>query len=178
MKQLNYSGNIIEKIAKGYAEADDDAPYIKDSDLHNMRQLINLQFAHLSQKVYFDFVDKDPYTYTKIDELDFDWRRGIIKVNTSGNDSMVWGKVYNLQFRAIHDYIHCLHRLDFNFYSEIEAFKKQYEFSLKDEFTTHFPYMDWDLYKNVIRSEIVYQAAVKEHFQQFHIDQKIVLADL
>lgn len=176
---MNYTDrDAVERIAKAYAFAPDDFQYMRDADLHNMRKLIQAQFAYLSEKVYFDFVDTDPYPYVKIDELDADWRRGIIKVNTSGNESVLWGKVYNLQFRAIHDYIHCVHRLDFNFLAEAKAFKHQYEFSIMDRFAKQFPYMDWELYQKVLRSEIVYQAAVKEHYEQFHIDQKIILKQL
>lgn len=176
---MNYTDrDAVERIATKYASLQDDMPYIHDRDLHNMRKLIQAQFAYLSKKVYFDFVDTDPYPYVKIEELDADWRRGIIKVNTSGNDSLLWGKVYNLQFRAIHDFIHCVHRLDFNFLAETHAYQQQHGFSLMDEFTKQFPYMDWELYRRVIRSEIVYQAAVKEYFDKFHIEQKIILQDL
>lgn len=176
---MNYTDrDAVERIAKAYAFAPDDFQYMRDADLHNMRKLIQAQFAYLSEKVYFDFVDTDPYPYVKIDELDADWRRGIIKVNTSGNESALWGKVYNLQFRAIHDFIHCVHRLDFNFYAEVRAFQHQIEFSMMDKFAKQFPYMNWELYNGVLRSEIIYQAAVKEHSEQFHIDQKIVLHQL
>jgi hypothetical protein len=108
-----------------------------------------------------------------------DFRQGVIRVNTSGNDSLLWGKVYNLQFRAIHDYIHCMFELNFNFQDEVRAFNRQIEFSLEDSFTLKFPYMNWELYKKVLRSEIIYQAAIKEHFKVFDIDtQKIILEDL
>jgi hypothetical protein len=60
---------------------------------------------------------------------------------------------------------------------EVKAFRRQYEWSV-DNYAKKFPNMNWDLYKRVLRSEIVYQAAVKENFNTFHIEQKIILTDL
>lgn len=178
MQRTYLDSNAIEIIATGYANESDDAISIAEHDLHLMRKLINAQFGNISKNIYFDFTERDPYPYVRVKELEKDWRAGIIKVNTSGNDSMVWGKVYNLQFRAIHDYIHCLFGLDFNFQDEVRAYRKQIECSMADEYARQFPNMNWELYQAVLRSEIIYQAAVKTHFGQFHIEQKIVLTDL
>jgi hypothetical protein len=166
----------IERIALAYKEATDDFIVIHEQNLHNFRQLIQAQFAELSQTIYFDFVDTDPYPYKHISELMPDFRKRIIKVNTSGNDSRLWGKVYNLQFRAIHDWIHCMNELDFNYEAEVKAYDRQIGYSLA--FKNQFHYINWALYAKILKSEIVYQAAVKEYFKEFHIDQKIILHDL
>lgn len=171
--------NAVERIATAYKNyGDDDVDYIRESDLWNMRELINMQFGELSKNLHFDFVDGEPYSYNQISELMPDWRSRVVRVNTTGNDSKLWGKFYNLQFRAIHDYIHCIKNLDFNYKAEVKAFHAQYEYSLLGKFAEKFPQMNWDLYKKVLRSEIVYQAAVKEYFGEFHIDQKIILSEL
>lgn len=166
-----------ERIALAYRNTVDDLYLIKSYDIHTFRQLINAQFSEISKIIYFDFYNNDPYPYETIDELEKDFRNKVIKVNTSGNESELWGKVYNLQFRAIHDWIHCVHQLDFNYRHETRAYDLQLDYSLK-EYGKQFHYINWDLYSNILRSEIVYQAAVKEHFKEFHIDQKVILRKL
>ncbi len=169
----------IARIANGYNSSYDDFHAMHIYDVRNFQKLIQQQFADLSENIFFDFVEYLPYKYDSIDKMIADFRKGTIKVNTSGNDSRLWGKVYNLQFRAIHDYIHCLHHLNFNFQDEVKAFEKQVRFSMQDRYTRKFPYMDWNLYYQTLRSEIIYQAAVKTHSKLFDLDsQKIVLKDL
>ncbi len=166
----------METIAKKYDESVNEIDSIGETDIYNFRKLINKQFSDISKIIHFDFVDYKPYAYTSIKELMADFRKSIIKVNTCGNDSELWGGFYNLQFRAIHDYIHCLHELNFNFDDEVIAYAYQYEFSLA--YAKDFPHFDWSLYKKILRSEVVYQAAVKEYFDKFTIDQKIIITDL
>jgi hypothetical protein len=166
----------IESIAQKYETSTNEILSIGEADRYNFRKLINKQFSDISKIIHFDFVDYKPYPYTIIKDLIGDFRNGIVKVNVCGNDSELWGGFYNLQFRAIHDYIHCIHELDFNFADEVIANAHQYEFSLA--YAKEFPHYDWSLYRKILRSEVVYQAAVKEHFNPFTIEQKIVLIDL
>lgn len=107
-----------------------------------------------------------------------DFHTGLLKIHTTGNYSKVWGTFTNLQFRAIHDYIHCLFNLDFTHTRELLAFKEQSEFSLTHRSAHDFPYLNWETYVGILRSEIVYQSAYKEHYGAFHTDQKIVLKEL
>ena len=149
----------IQTTAERYKEHIDEVAGIPTSAIRNMHNLIQMQFSDISKKVHFQFVNNEPYSYEKIEELDKDWREGTIKVNCTGNDSLFWGKLYNLQFRAIHDYIHCLHRLNFNYYDEVRAYQAQVNFGLT-EYGKHIPFLDWELHNKILRSEIVYQAAV------------------
>jgi hypothetical protein len=174
-KSFSYLSNV-ELIAEHYKAATDNLPGILMEDIHNFRKLIQLQFADISKVIYFDFVDEYPYKYDFVDEMVADFKKGFIRVNTSGNDSRLWGKVYNLQFRAIHDFIHCLHHLHFNFTDEVTAYRKQMAFSRQDRYAKKFPFLDWNMYEAVLRSEIIYQAAVKTNYKLIDLDtQKIVL---
>lgn len=168
-----------EKIAKAYLEREDDFDSIPEEKIHQFRKLINEMFSFYSSRsgTYFDFVDYEPYKYDNVKEMNEDFKKRIIKVNTTGNDSKLWGKVYNLMFRAVHDVIHCVYDLNFTFEDEAQAWKKQVSktmFLFEDRYST----LDWGLFNAILRSEIVYQAAVKETTGEFHIDQKIILEDL
>lgn len=166
---------IIEKIALAYQEAPDEVDSIVEDDRRTIHDLINTQFNDLSKHIRFIFENEDPYNYVTIDEMYKDFRKGFIRVNTSGNESKFWGRYHNLQFRAIHDYIHCKYKLDFNFGQEITAWESQMRLT---QTIYQERSVDWQLFEAILRSEIIYQAAVKEHFKEFHIDQKIILKNL
>jgi len=174
---LNILPHTVEGMAKAYEAAPDEYPSIPEEQLRTFRQLINAQFSKISQRIRIDFVDYEPYGQEpKIADMLKDFYTGVLKIHTTGNDSKVWGTFTNLQFRAIHDYIHCLFEIEFNHNSEILAFRKQAEYSFG--FGEQFPYLNWETYVGILRSEIVYQSAYKEHFGAFHIDQKIILEEL
>lgn len=168
---------LIKQLADDYRYAPDEFDLISEHDLHNFRRFVNYQYSILTKAhiLYFDFVDYEPYgTNPSVHEIRKDFLKGIIKIHTTGNDSKVWGKFYNLQFRAIHDYIHCRYSLDFTHDNEMEVFQRQIEFS-----NWQLPFdVNFDLYTKVLRSEIVYQSSYKEVFGEFHIDQKIILKNL
>jgi len=166
-------------ISDKYSTTPDDFSKIPEAQIHLFRKLINRQFGDMSKITYIDFVDEDPYEYTTIDQMFNDYKKGFIKVNTSGNDSKLWGKVYNLMFRAIHDIFHCKLAADFTFDDEVKAWqfqvqKTRSEYYLEKDFTK----LDWDLFSSTLRSEICWQAAVKTVTGEFHIDQKIILEDI
>lgn len=167
-----------ENLGQAYYDARDQFELIPLSTLDVFHRLINKQFADLSKKINFIFVNNEPYGENPlIEDVVRDFRRGKIFIHTTGNNSRIWGKFHNLQFRAIHDYIHCLHEKEFNHASECEVHRLQSEFSLI-AYSHKFPYLDWNTYLKVLRSEIVYQSAYKEVYGKFHIDQKIILDDL
>jgi hypothetical protein len=169
----------VETMAKKYDAALDEFDYISDAELRTFRQLINMQFSDISKRVQIEFVDYEPYGENpKLNDMLVDFRKGIMKIHTTGNESRIWGKFHNLQFRAIHDYIHLIQELDFTHADEVKVYPKQFEFSLNPRYTEVFPYLNWETYKRILRSEIVYQSAYKEAFGKFHIDQKIILEDL
>lgn len=173
------SRHDVEAMAKKYDAFADEFDYIPDSEVKAFRQLINMQFSDISKYIQIEFVDYEPYGETpSLKQMLVDFRKGIMKIHTTGNDSRVWGKFHNLQFRAIHDYIHLTQEMDFTHDDEVKVYAQQFEFSLKPLYIHRLPYLNWDIYNKILRSEIVYQSAYKEHFGKFHIDQKIILADL
>jgi hypothetical protein len=168
----------IKRIALAYDDCEDQLHLIPEHKIHRFRRIVIDQFVYITKsahpQIYFDFVDKDPYEYKLVEELMLDYQRGTLKINSSGNDSKLWGPVYNLMFRAVHDWIHCVKGYNFNYKDEVAAYKFQVEFS-----EAAGGNVDWELYEKVLRSEIVYQAAYKTYFDEFHVPfQKIILADL
>lgn len=176
---LNIRPSTTQDRALKYQDAEDEFFTIPDEQLHVFRQLINTQFNDINSFMRIDFVDTEPYGENpSITDMVKDFHAGRLLIHTTGNDSKVWGKFTNLQFRAVHDYIHCLHNIEFTHYFEIQAFRKQAEFSFRDRYMNLFPHLNWETYVGILRSEIVYQSAYKEYFGLFHINQKIVLKEL
>jgi hypothetical protein len=168
--------NAIKRIAEGYVTADNEINIISEFQRIQFRTLICKMFDSLSHTVHFDFTKDDPYNYESIQEVLPDFNKGRIKVNVSGNDSELWGPVYNLMFRAIHDYIHARYKFEFTVEDEVKAYYEQIGLS-KDYLTGTSA--DWIMYTKVLKSEIIYQACVKQHFGKFHLDeQKIILSEL
>lgn len=169
----------VKELADKYNDAEDQLNDIPISSLFAFRRLINRQFADITKHVTFMFVEREPYGENpKVSDMLEYFRLGVIPIHTTGNDSKVWGPFHNLQFRAIHDYLHCQHELDFTHAQESKVYQLQCDFSFQKRYTKIFPYLDWDLYTKVLRSEIVYQSAYKEAYGKFHIEQKIILDDL
>jgi hypothetical protein len=183
MKVITGKKSEIMKLAMAYYEAEDDLPNIPEEDRIQLRQVVNVMFGKLSYRTHFDFVKKDPYDYKSVKPLLKDYNEFIIKVNVSGNTSKMWGPVYNLMFRAVHDLVHARWELNFNYKDEVEAFEKQ--LWLTQDITPFFDLHEglniglWDLYYSILRSEIIYQAAYKTYYNEFHVPvQKIVLKNL
>lgn len=176
---LNIPPHTTQEMAKAYDKAEDEFLSIPDDQLNVFKQLINAQFSDISRRIRIDFVDYEPYGENpKIADMLKDFNVGVMKIHTTGNDSKVWGKFTNLQFRAVHDYIHCLFKIDFTHNDEIIAFHKQAEFSFSERYARLFPYLNWETYIGILRSEIVYQSAYKEANNAFHIGQKVILKSL
>lgn len=180
MKVINGSTREIKRIAEAYVEAKDDLPSITESQRTELRTVILTMFCKASNRIHFDFVKKDPYDYTTVKEMKFEYDWGhTIKVNVSGNNSKMWGPVYNLLFRAVHDYVHARWEYDFNYRDEVWAFEKQIWLTQDTVKGFNYERPSWELYYQILRSEIIYQAAYKTYFKEFHVPvQKIVLADL
>lgn len=181
MKHLHVPYNhpkVVERVALNYQKAPDEIDVIDTLDAALMRDLVHEMFNDVLSKIDVYFVDTDPYEYVGLDDIMADFNRGFIKVNKSGDDSKFWGS-RNLEFRAVHDYIHCWFNLPFNYLAEVKAFARQVAYSQLPKFSMEYPNFDWELYSKVLRSEIIYQAAYKQHFKEFHVPvQKIILSNL
>jgi len=169
----------VDTMALRYKNAKDEFDTISESELQVFRQLINQQFHDINKRVRAEFVDYEPYGENPtLAAMLPDFRSGVIKIHTTGNESLVWNKFHNLQFRFIHDYLHLVHEHDFTHYEECKVYPKQFEFSIRDKYTQLFPNLNWDTYNRILRSEIVYQSSYKEVYGQFHILQKVILSNL
>lgn len=171
----------IQRIAESYVESVNEIGHIPTHEKIKIHGLIALQFADLSKNsIYFNFIQDEPYNYTTVDDMREDYHKGFISVNTTGNNSDFWGECYNLMFRAIHDYFHADRILHFTYEDEIKAYQHQvlhsYEVAISNGMAKT---IDWELYYQILRSEIIYQAAYKTHFKEFHLpEQKIILSQL
>lgn len=180
MKQIIGAKKEIKRIAEAYVNAKDDLPGIPIHSRILLQRIINNMFSQISKEfVHFDFVKKDPYKYDTVKPMRFDYEHTQhIKINVSGNNSILWGPVYNLMFRAIHDFIHVNGSLDFNYTAEVNAYHQQINWTVSHKHLAESN-VNMALYERVLRSEIVYQAAYKTHFGKFHVPvQKIILKDL
>lgn len=171
---------VVERIAKAYKASVEQVFQIPNQDVIKFKRVIAFQFAELSKKIDFVFVPYEKYKYERAFELLPEYEHGRIIVNSTGNNSTLWGECHNLMFRAVHDYFHAEFQLDFNYLDEIVAYEKQVKHSM---FMVRrydiSPEIDWQLYARILRSEIVYQAAYKTFFKEFHLpEQKIILEDL
>lgn len=169
----------IKRIAIAYNEATDEIDQIPEWDREDLRRTVSRMFAEMDQNTYFDFTKEDPYEYNVIEPMLRDYKeRSTIRVNTSGNESTLWGVFYNLMFRAVHDYIHTVFELDFNYADEKKAYEQQLRWSIsKDHIGINSNLLS--TYAAVLRSEIIYQAAYKTYYGEFHVPtQKIILREL
>lgn len=176
---MNTIDDEIRRIAIAYDDAPDEIDQISKGDRFKLRKIVGDMFHDITISTHFEFVDNDPYDYVKVAPMKADHQfSGLIRVNTSGNESELWGKCYNLMFRAVHDYIHVTHDLDFNYGDEVEAHSEQVFLTIN----RHHIKLDYSLlklYSAVLRSEIIYQAAYKTYFGEKHVPtQKIILSML
>lgn len=169
----------VRELAERYANTPDEFNQIPERELFVLKQIIEHQYNHIIESgfsIYFE--DYEPYGKNpKIADALQDFRAGWLEIHTTGNDSVVWGAYTNLQFRAVHDFVHCGIEAEFDHESEKKVLAAQYEFAQKIS-GAKFKYANWDLYYKILRSEIVYQSAYKEANGAFHIDQKVILTDL
>jgi hypothetical protein len=175
--KTNIRPHNVSEMAAAYRDHPDQFDDIDTDHLRIFKHLINAQFNDIFKRLIdIEFVDHEPYgDNPKIANVLVDFYAGILKIHTTGNDSKLWDKFHNLQFRAIHDFIHCAHGFEFNHADEVKAYQAQMEFSMG--YGKQFPHLNWDVYNAILRSEIVYQSSFKEHFGAFHISQKIILTE-
>ena len=180
-KERLIAPDAIKRIAEGYTAAPNEILLICDKDRRLIHELIAIQFAQLSSGTYFDFVPFEPHKYELAADLKPDFiNQKKIQVNTTGNNSEFWGECYNLMFRAVHDYYHATMDLNFNYLEEISAYSNQVRHSvIMAKRNNLYDLINWPVYAKLLRSEIIYQAAYKTYYKEFHLpEQKIILSDL
>lgn len=173
------SERAIRELAERYNNTPDELNLINEEQLYILKEVVEHQYNHIKKNnFHFYFTDFEPYGQNpKIKILLQDFHCGHLDIHTTGNDSPVWGAYTNLQFRAIHDYLHCVIEAEFDHTNEHRVLDTQITYA-KAVSGQAFPFADWDLYYRILRSEIVYQSAYKEAYGAFHIEQKVILSDL
>lgn len=174
-----YPQRQTRELAERYDNTPDELDLIGEAELNVLKKLIEHQYNHIISNGFdFWFFNYEPYGQNpKIADVIKDFNKGWIDIHTTGNHSPVWGAYTNLQFRAIHDFIHCGISAEFDHESEKKVLAAQLDFAKKIS-GARFAYANWELYYKILRSEIVYQSAYKEAYGTFHIEQKIILTDL
>lgn len=115
-----------------------------------------------SSQLMILFVDGQPY-----DNLDQLTRQiaahNVMLVSSDNNDSKLLPGLLNLQFRAVHDYLHYLLQQEFDFVGEYKVYQAQKHMHKSK------------IRKQILYSEVVLQAAYCEYFGRFADTQKVVL---
>jgi hypothetical protein len=102
--------------------------------------------------------------YQNVDQLTSDIRkRGVMLISYENNDSELLPGELNLQFRAIHDYLHYVLQAPFTAAGEIEVYNLQSRLHYSPET------------KAFLFSEVVLQACYCEYFGKFADVQKVVV---
>lgn len=89
--------------------------------------------------------------------------RPIMKISSDHNDSKLLPGELNLQFRAVHDYIHYILQAPFTAAGEIKVYNFQKRFH------------QGGICQQILFSEVVLQACYAEYFKRFAPVQKVVL---
>ena len=163
MKLSADSSAKINLIARHYLDAPEDklSPPVQAE----FQNLVNYLYTQVKKSQIKDVrVSGQPYASATELLADFQQNRRI-QVSTDYNDPIVLHKEGNLQFRFIHDYHHCVLNADFSWEGEIKAYR--YFCSLTHNETFH----------RILRSELIYQAAVCVYLGYFPDTQKLVLSD-
>lgn len=102
--------------------------------------------------------------YENCDQLSKDIRgNGLMLISSDNNESTLLPGELNLQFRAVHDYIHYILQAPFDAAGEIRVYNLQKEFHKSQ------------VSKQILFSEVVLQACYAEYFKRFAPVQKVVL---
>lgn len=155
---MKTTNQIIQDNAIIYQRYKDRFPELTRKQLTQYRFEVAVAFNKLPCNV--DYVNGQPYT--SVEELTVDARKGIIKISRDFNDSKLLPGKLNLEFRAVHDYLHYTLQAPFTAAGEMEVYKLQAK--LHNDFS-----------KKLLYSEVILQACFAEYFGKFIETQKIVL---
>lgn len=113
-------------------------------------------------KPFILFVDYEPYE--NLEQLTADvLGNNIMKISSLNNSSLLLPGLFNLKFRAVHDYLHYFLQQPFGFAGEYKVYQAQKHMHKSR------------IGRQILFSEVVLQAAYCEYFGTFAPTQKIVL---
>jgi len=158
------NNDLIKLMSDTYEFSECELSSLQKNDLNNIRKFIGNTYSMISNFVFIDFHNN--FTYESFEDMKNDFNNGILKISTKYNFSPVLGDVYNLLFRASHDYFHLLLNEPFSFDGELKVYK----------FTCNLT--NNQLIHKVLRSEILYQSCYSSlHNGEFIMPQKLILKD-
>jgi hypothetical protein len=137
--------------------------YLIETYMDNVR----LWQSIVPQPITLDYVPGQPYEFYETMRDSMLGDAPTLLISTDFNESPLWGPTLNLLFRAMHDIDHVMFGFDFSFQGEVEVFRHSWR---------HHHHGDKRLWQQVLFSEVVAQAAVKETYGDFPA-QKFVVFD-
>lgn len=149
-----------ERLVRAWREAPDSAnsPQVRDMVRAEVNR-IDRAFSDLQRKIEVSFVDFDPYQSYEQMKADVLANKRML-VWTGASETPLWSPEVNWKARAVHDWDHIVHDVDFSIEGETEAYRHS---AARTEGLA-------PLYL----SEIVLQAAVQTFTGDFD-EQKLVL---
>lgn len=152
-------GQIIQDNAIIYQRYKDRFPELTREQLIQYRFEVAVAFNKIPVRV--QYIAGQPYQ--NVDQLTSDIsRNNLMLISREFNDSKLLPGKLNLEFRAVHDYLHYTLQAPFTVAGEIEVYKLQAKFHN-------------DFSKKLLYSEVILQACFAEYFGRFIETQKIVL---
>ena len=113
----------LELLAKAYRQAADETFTPKAREMIDAEvRRIDAAFDELTKKIAIKFVDHDPYqSFEEMRDRVRDEK--MMLVWTGASDTPLWDPMTNWKARAVHDWDHIVHGLDFSMEGEAGAFR-------------------------------------------------------
>lgn len=156
--------SYITHKAQIYERYKDSFHLIHPDIKRSFRENVDRAFKALPSTITIDFVDGQPYENHLELTTDIRYLKRL-RVSKDYNDSPLLPGILNLQFRAIHDFLHYILQAPFDAMGELRVFNTQKKFHPEE------------IEQKILFSEVVLQACFKEHFGKFPEVQKVVLYD-
>lgn len=158
MKTVDY----IRKNAIIYERYKDQFDTLTEEQINVFREEVQEAFRKIPKSIQIEFCSCQPYETA--DQMFVDIRNNKqLRISSQNNDSKLLPGNLNLEFRAVHDYLHYVLQAPFGAIGEIAVFKLQLK------------HHESHVSKQILFSEVVLQACYFEHFGKFSDKQKVIL---
>jgi len=156
----------VQRDALKYERYKDQLPLILQDEI----DLFGIEVHEAFERIFtgdqlgltVSFIKGNPYN--SLAELTSDIKEKYwFDVSEDNNDSLLLPGKLNLQFRAVHDYLHYLYQQPFDFAGEYNVYKAQRYFHSSK------------VGRKILYSEIVLQAAYCTYFGKFSDKQKVII---
>jgi len=154
--------DYIRHKALLYLKYKDNFEELTTKQINKFRKEVEEAFGKLPSNLWVEYESGQPYN--NLEELTEDIKeRQVMHISTDHNESVLLPDKLNLQFRAVHDYLHYTLQQPFTAVGEINVFKMQRKFH------------STGISQQILFSEVVLQACYAEYFGKFPAKQKVVL---